>query len=167
VYGCWSWKLVGLDIAYEVGRVLYEAYGERFKPCPEVIEPLLKEKKLGQKTGVGFYDWSKGRPRIPFELSDEYDYERSWAVAVNEAAWLIHDDVAEPESIDTGMKLGTGWPQGPCEYADKKGLNNILEKLKQLYNQYKMEMYNPCPLIVDYVNKGWIGKTSGRGFYKY
>ncbi len=158
---------VGLDIAYEVGRVLYEAYGERFKPCPEVIEPLLKEKKLGQKTGVGFYDWSKGRPRIPFELSDEYDYERSWAVAVNEAAWLIHDDVAEPESIDTGMKLGTGWPQGPCEYADKKGLNNILEKLKQLYNQYKMEMYNPCPLIVDYVNKGWIGKTSGRGFYKY
>jgi enoyl-CoA hydratase/3-hydroxyacyl-CoA dehydrogenase len=158
---------VGLDIAYEVGRVLYEAYGERFKPCPEVIEPLVKEKKLGQKTGIGFYDWSKGRPRIPFELSDEYDYERSWAVAVNEAAWLIHDNVAEPESIDTGMKLGTGWPQGPCEYADKKGLNNILEKLKQLYNQYKMEMYNPCPLIVDYVNKGWIGKAAGRGFYKY
>ncbi|MCL7389918.1 MAG: 3-hydroxyacyl-CoA dehydrogenase family protein, partial [Thaumarchaeota archaeon] len=83
---------VGLDIAYEVGRVLYEAYGERFKPCPEVIEPLVKEKKLGQKTGIGFYDWSKGRPRIPFELSDEYDYERSWAVAVNEAAWLIHDN---------------------------------------------------------------------------
>jgi enoyl-CoA hydratase/3-hydroxyacyl-CoA dehydrogenase len=86
---------------------------------------------------------------------------------VNEAAWLIHDDVAEPESIDAGMKLGTGWPQGPCEYADKKGLNNILEKLKQLYNQYRMEMYNPCPLILDYVNKGWIGKTAGRGFYKY
>jgi len=158
---------VGLDVAYEVGRVLYEAYGERFKPCPEVIEPLVKEKKLGQKTGIGFYDWSKGRPRIPFELSDEYDYERSWAVAVNEAAWLIHDDVADPESIDTGMKLGTGWPQGPCEYADKKGLNNILEKLKQLYNQYKMEMYNPCPLLLDYVNKGWTGKTAGKGFYKY
>ncbi len=158
---------VGLDVAYEVGRVLYEAYGERFKPCPEVIEPLVKEKKLGQKTGIGFYDWSKGRPRIPFELSDEYDYERSWAVAVNEAAWLIYDDVADPESIDTGMKLGTGWPQGPCEYSDKKGLNNILEKLRQLYSQYKMEMYNPCPLLLDYVNKGWTGKTAGRGFYKY
>lgn len=158
---------VGLDIAYEVGRVLYEAYGERFKPCPEVIDPLVKEKKLGQKTGIGFYDWSKGRPRIPFELSDEYDYERSWAVAVNEAAWLIHDDVADPESIDTGMKLGTGWPQGPCEYADKKGLNNILEKLKQLYDKHKMEMYNPCPLLLDYVNKGWTGKTAGKGFYKY
>lgn len=158
---------VGLDIAYEVGKVLYEAYGERFKPCPEVIEPLVKEKKLGQKTGAGFYDWSKGRPRIPFELSDEYDYERSWAVAVNEAAWIIHDEVADPESIDTGMKLGTGWPQGPCEYADKKGLNNILQKLKQLYDKYKMEMYNPCPLIVEYVKNGWTGKTAGRGFYKY
>ncbi len=158
---------VGLDIAYEVGKVLYEAYGERFKPCPEVIEPLVKEKKLGQKTGAGFYDWSKGRPRIPFELSDEYDYERSWAVAVNEAAWIIHDEVADPQSIDTGMKLGTGWPQGPCEYADKKGLNNILQKLKQLYDKYKMEMYNPCPLIVDYVKNGWVGKAAGRGFYKY
>lgn len=158
---------VGLDIAYEVGKVLYEAYGERFKPCPEVIEQLVKEKRLGQKTGTGFYNWSKGRPRIPFELSDEYDYERSWAVAINEAAWIIHDDVADPESIDTGMKLGTGWPQGPCEYADKKGLDNILQKLKQLYDKYKMEMYNPCPLIIDYVNKGWTGKTAGRGFYKY
>ncbi|MEM2068793.1 MAG: 3-hydroxyacyl-CoA dehydrogenase [Nitrososphaerota archaeon] len=158
---------VGLDIAYEVGKVLYEAYGERFKPCPEVIEPLVKEKKLGQKAGVGFYDWTKGRPRIPFELSDEYDYERSWAVAVNEAAWIIHDDVADPESIDTGMKLGTGWPQGPCEYADRKGLNNILKKLRELYDKYKMEMYNPCPLLVDYVKNGWIGRSAGRGFYKY
>ncbi|MEM3397940.1 MAG: 3-hydroxyacyl-CoA dehydrogenase [Nitrososphaerota archaeon] len=158
---------VGLDIAYEVGKVLYEAYGERFKPCPEVIEPLVKEKKLGQKAGVGFYDWTKGRPRIPFELSDEYDYERSWAVAVNEAAWIIHDDVADPESIDTGMKLGTGWPQGPCEYADRKGLNNILKKLRELYDKYKMEMYNPCPLLVDYVKNGWTGRSAGRGFYKY
>ncbi|MEM3140629.1 MAG: 3-hydroxyacyl-CoA dehydrogenase NAD-binding domain-containing protein, partial [Nitrososphaerota archaeon] len=138
---------VGLDIAYEVGKILYQAYGERFKPCPEVIEPLVKEGKLGQKTGIGFYDWSKGRPRIPFELSDEYDYERSWAVAVNESAWLVYEEVADPDSIDTGMKLGTGWPQGPCEYADRKGLNTVLEKLKQLYGKYKMEMYNPCPLL--------------------
>lgn len=158
---------VGLDIAYEVGKILYQAYGERFKPCPEVIEPLVKEGKLGQKTGVGFYDWSKGRPRIPFELSDEYDYERSWAIAVNEAAWLVYEEVADPENIDTGMKLGTGWPQGPCEYADRKGLNTVLETLKQLYEKYRMEMYNPCPLLVEYVSKGWIGRTAGRGFYKY
>lgn len=156
---------VGLDIAYEVGKILYEAYGERFKPCEEVIAPLVKEKKLGQKTGVGFYDWTKGRPRIPFNLLDEYDVDRSWAVAINEAAWLIHDDAANPADIDTGMKLGTYWPSGPCEHADKIGLDVVLNKLKELHAKYNMEMYKPCPLIEEYVSKGWTGKKAGKGFY--
>lgn len=156
---------VGLDIAYEVGRILYEAYGERFKPCQEVTGPLVKEKKLGQKTGVGFYDWTKGRPRIPFNLLDEYDVDRSWAVAVNEAAWLIHDDAANPADIDTGMKLGTYWPSGPCEHADRTGIDMVLNKLRELHAKYNMEMYKPCPLLEDYVGKGWIGKKAGKGFY--
>ena len=155
----------GLDIAYEVGRILYEAYGERFKPCSEVIDPLIRDHKLGQKTGVGFYDWTKGRPRIPFNLLDEYDVERSWAVAVNEAAWLINDGAANPEDIDTAMKLGTYWPQGPCEHADRTGLDVILNKLKELHAKYNMEMYTPCPLLEEYVGKGWIGKKTGRGLY--
>jgi enoyl-CoA hydratase/3-hydroxyacyl-CoA dehydrogenase len=156
---------VGLDIAYEVGKILYEAYGERFKPCNEVIDPLVKEKKFGQKTGVGFYDWTKGRPRIPFNLLDEYDVDRSWAVAVNEAAWLIHDDAANPADIDTGMKLGTYWPSGPCEYADRTGIDIILNKLRELHAKYNMEMYKPCPVLEDYARKGWTGKKQGRGFY--
>jgi len=156
---------VGLDIAYEVGNILYQAYGERFKPCAEVIDPLIKEKKFGQKTGVGFYDWTKGRPRIPFNLLDAYDVDRSWAVAVNEAAWLIKDDAANPADIDTGMKLGTYWPSGPCEYADRTGLDVVLNKLKELYAKYNMEMYKPCPLLEEYVSQGRLGKKSGRGFY--
>ena len=156
---------VGLDIAYEVGKILYEAYGERFKPCQEVIEPLVNEKKLGQKTGVGFYDWTKGRPRIPFNLLDEYDVDRSWAVAVNEAAWLIHDDAANPVDVDTGMKLGTYWPSGPCEYADRTGLDTLLNKLRELHAKYNMEMYKPCPLLEEHVSKGWTGKKAGKGFY--
>ena len=156
---------VGLDIVYEVGKILHAAYGERFKPCEEVIAPLVKEGKLGQKTGVGFYDWTKGRPRIPFNLLEEYDIERSWAVAVNEAAWLIYEDAASPKDIDTGMKLGTYWPSGPCEYADRAGLDGILERLKKLYAEYGMELYKPCPLLEEYVSKGWTGKKAGRGFY--
>jgi enoyl-CoA hydratase/3-hydroxyacyl-CoA dehydrogenase len=157
---------VGLDIAYEVGKILYEAYGERFKPCSEIIDPLMRERKLGQKTGVGFYDWTKGRPRIPFNLLDEYDVERSWAVAANEAAWLIHDDAANPEDVDAGMKLGTFWPSGPCEYADRTGLDVIVSKLKELHAKYNMEMYKPCPLLEEYIGKGWTGKKVSRGFYK-
>jgi enoyl-CoA hydratase/3-hydroxyacyl-CoA dehydrogenase len=156
---------VGLDIAYEVGNILYQAYGERFKPCAEVVDPLIKEKKFGQKTGIGFYDWTKGRPRIPFNLLDEYDVDRSWAVAVNEAAWLLHDDAASPADIDTGMKLGTYWPSGPCEYADRTGLDAMLGKLKELYAKYNMEMYKPCPLLEQYVSQGRTGKKAGKGFY--
>jgi enoyl-CoA hydratase/3-hydroxyacyl-CoA dehydrogenase len=157
---------VGLDIAYEVGKILYEAYGERFKPCNEVVDPLIKERKFGQKTGTGFYDWTKGRPRIPFNMLEEYDVERSWAVAVNEAAWLIKDDAADPIDVDTGMKLGTFWPSGPCEYADRTGLDIVLNKLNELYAKYNMEMYKPCPLLEEYVKSGWLGKKTGRGFYK-
>ena len=157
---------VGLDIAYEVGRILYEAYGERFKPCEEIIGSLIKEHKFGQKTGVGFYDWTKGRPRIPFNMLDEYDVERSWAVAANEAAWLMHDDAANPEDIDAGMKLGTFWPSGPCEYADRMGLDVVVNKLKELYTKYNMEMYKPCPLLEEYVSKGFTGKKVGKGLYK-
>jgi enoyl-CoA hydratase/3-hydroxyacyl-CoA dehydrogenase len=157
---------VGLDISYEVGKILYEAYGERFKPCSDVIEPLIKEHKFGQKTGVGFYDWTKGRPKIPFNMLDAYDVDRSWAVAVNEASWLIQDDAANPEDIDVGMKLGTYWPSGPCEYGDRTGLDTMLNKLKELHAKYNMEMYKPCPLLEDYVSKGWTGKKAGRGFYK-
>jgi enoyl-CoA hydratase/3-hydroxyacyl-CoA dehydrogenase len=158
---------VGIDIEYDVSKILYEAHGERFRPCLEVTEPLVKKGKLGRKTGMGFFDWSKGRPKISPNLAGEYDIERSWAVAANEAAWMVLEDVAEPISIDLGMKLGTGWASGPCEYADRKGLDWILGKLERLYSQHTMELYKPCPLLKNYVGKGWKGKETERGFYKY
>jgi enoyl-CoA hydratase/3-hydroxyacyl-CoA dehydrogenase len=158
---------VGVDVEYEVSKILHRAHGDRYQPHLELTEPLVKEKKLGRKTGVGFYDWSKGRPAIPLELKGKYDVERSWAVATNEAAWMVLEDVAEPESIDLGMKLGTGWPSGPCEYADNKGLDIIVENLEAAYNRHQTELYKPCPLLKEYVQKAWTGKQSGKGFHKY
>ena len=157
---------VGLDIVYEVGKVMYDAYGERARPCP-IVEELVRAGKLGRKTGAGFYDWSAGRPRIPFDRVGEWDPARTWAVAANEAAWLVHDDVADPKDIDTAMKLGTGWPSGPCEQADRIGLDVIVDKLKGLYGRYGLELYKPCPLLEEYVAKGWTGRKAGRGFYQY
>ncbi len=158
---------VGLDIEFDVSKILYEAHGERFRPCLEVTEPLVMKQKLGRKTGMGFYDWSKGRPKISPDLAGKYDIERSWAVAANEAAWMVLEDVAEPESIDLGMKLGTGWALGPCEYADNRGLDLMLNKLEGLYSKHIMELYKPCPLLKNYIRKGWEGKKAGRGFYNY
>jgi enoyl-CoA hydratase/3-hydroxyacyl-CoA dehydrogenase len=123
--------------------------------------------RLGRKTGTGFYDWTKGRPTIDSGLAGRYDVERSWAVAVNEAAWMVQEDVAEPESIDLGMKLGTGWASGPCEYADNKGLDWILDKLESAYRQHKTDLYKPSRLLKDYVKKGWTGKKTGKGFHTY
>ena len=158
---------VGIDIEYDVSKILYEAHGERYRPCLELTEPFVKANKLGRKTGVGFYDWKKSRPIIPSELKNNYDFERSWAVAINEAAFMINEDVASPESIDLGMKLGTGWPVGPCEYADIKGLDTILFTLQEAFDQYAIELYKPCKLFKNYLKKGWKGRKTGKGFYKY
>lgn len=158
---------VGVDVEYDVSKIMYEAHGERYLPRLELTEPLVKANKLGRKTGTGFYDWTKGRPFIASGLAGRYDVERSWAVAVNEAAWMVQEDVAEPQSIDLGMKLGTGWASGPCEYADNKGLDWILGKLEAAYLQHKTELYKPSPLLKDYVRKGWTGKKAGKGFYTY
>ena len=158
---------VGLDIEYDVGKILYKAHGERFFPHSEIIKLLLKRNELGRKTKKGFYNWNKGRPFISKRLKETYNVDRSWAVAVNEASWMVLEDVADPNSIDVGMKLGTGWPSGPCEFADKKGIDNILKILNEAYRKYPIELYKASPFLKEYIRNGWIGKLSGRGFYKY
>ena len=158
---------VGVDVEYDVSKILHEAHGERYQPRLELTEPLVEAGKLGRKTGTGFYDWTKGRPHIPSGLAGRYDVGRSWAVAVNEAAWMVLEGVAEPESIDVGMKLGTGWSSGPCEYADAKGLDLVLDKLETAYSRYPIGLYKPSPLLKDYVKRGWTGKKAGHGFHEY
>jgi len=158
--------MVGLDVMYEVGKIMENAYGNVAKSSP-MLEKLVEEGNLGQKTGKGFYDWKVGRPRIPFRLAGKFDVNRLYAIATNEAARLVYEDVAGPEDIDLAMKLGTGWPTGPCERSDKLGLDILLGKLKELHEKYGEEMYVPSPLLEEYVGNGWTGKPAGRGFYQY
>lgn len=92
---------------------------------------------------------------------------RVLATIINEAAFAVMEGVASPQDIDQAMKLGTNYPKGPLAWADEIGLPYILLILDALYREYQQERYRPCVLLKQYVRAGWLGRSSGRGFYVY
>ncbi len=85
---------------------------------------------------------------------------------INEAIFLVQEGV-RPEDVDTAMKLGTNQPMGPLTLADFVGLDTLLYILQLLHRELGEDKYRPCPLLASYVDAGWHGKKSGRGFYSY
>ena len=86
---------------------------------------------------------------------------------INEAIYTLYEGVGTVEAIDTGMKLGTNHPMGPLELADFIGLDTVLAVMNVLYEGLSDSKYRPCPLLVKYVEAGWLGRKIGRGFYDY
>ena len=86
---------------------------------------------------------------------------------INEAIYTLYEGVGSVESIDTAMKLGANHPMGPFELADFIGLDVCLSVMQVLYEGLADTKYRPCPLLVKYVEAGWHGRKSGRGFYDY
>jgi len=86
---------------------------------------------------------------------------------INEAVYTLYEGVGTVDSIDTAMKLGANHPMGPLELADFIGLDTCLAIMSVLYDGLADSKYRPCPLLVKYVEAGWVGKKSGRGFYDY
>jgi 3-hydroxybutyryl-CoA dehydrogenase len=86
---------------------------------------------------------------------------------INEAVYTLYEGVGSVSSIDTAMKLGANHPMGPLELADFIGLDTCLSIMHVLYDGLADSKYRPCPLLVKYVEAGWIGKKAGRGFYDY
>lgn len=86
---------------------------------------------------------------------------------INEAIWTLHEGVADKESIDAIMKLGMNHPMGPLTLADFIGLDVCLAILRVLHDGFGNPKYAPCPLLVNMVNAGHLGRKSGRGFYTY
>lgn len=86
---------------------------------------------------------------------------------LNEAAYALQDGVADVKSIDTAMKLGAGHPMGPLTLADFIGLDTCVAIMRVLHTELGDSKYRPCPLLVKFVDAGWLGKKSGRGFYNY
>jgi 3-hydroxybutyryl-CoA dehydrogenase len=86
---------------------------------------------------------------------------------INEAVYTLYEGVGTVESIDTAMKLGANHPMGPLELADFIGLDTCLSIMQVLHDGLADTKYRPCPLLVKYVEAGWVGKKAGRGFYDY
>jgi len=86
---------------------------------------------------------------------------------INEAVYTLYEGVGNVEAIDTAMKLGANHPMGPLELADFIGLDTCLSIMNVLYEGLADSKYRPCPLLVKYVEAGWVGRKAGRGFYDY
>jgi 3-hydroxybutyryl-CoA dehydrogenase len=86
---------------------------------------------------------------------------------INEAVYTLYEGVGSVEAIDTALKLGAHHPMGPLELADFVGLDICLSIMQVLYEGLADTKYRPCPLLVKYVEAGWLGRKAGRGFYDY
>ena len=86
---------------------------------------------------------------------------------INEAIYTLYEGVGTVDAIDTAMKLGANHPMGPLELADFIGLDTALAVMQVLYDGLADSKYRPCPLLVKYVEAGWLGRKVGRGFYDY
>jgi 3-hydroxybutyryl-CoA dehydrogenase len=86
---------------------------------------------------------------------------------INEAVYALYEGIGRPEDIDTGMKLGTNQPMGPLALADLVGLDTCLAIMEVLHRGLGDSKYRPCPLLRQYVDSGWLGRKTGRGFYSY
>jgi enoyl-CoA hydratase/3-hydroxyacyl-CoA dehydrogenase len=153
--------LTGIDVNVHVRE-------EAGLPVPPVMKEKEEAGELGKKTGKGFYDYEEGegadyRP----EDGEGFDTFRVEALIINEAARIVGEEVATAEAVDIGMRLGTGFPEGPCRRGDKMGLDTVLEKLRELREEYGEDRYEPHPYLVELVESGRTGEEAGEGFYEY
>ena len=137
--------------------------------------PVMKlvEVIRGAATSDATYDTtrvlSEKLGKIPLECQDYPGFvsNRVLMPMINEAIFALHEGVASRESIDGIMKLGMNHPMGPLQLADFIGLDVCLAILNVLHDGFGDSKYRPCPMLKRYVDAGWLGKKSGRGFYEY
>lgn len=116
-------------------------------------------KNLAEKMGKVFVESTKDMPG--------FIVNRILMPMINEAFYTLHEGIAQPAAIDEAMKLGTNQPMGPLTLADFIGLDTCLAIMNVLHDGLGDSKYRPCPLLVKYVEAGWLGKKSGRGVYNY
>lgn len=131
----------------------------------EVIRGLSTSDETFQKT----WELSEKFGKTPAKSEDFPGFiaNRILMPMINEAIFSLYHGVGTKEDIDTVMKLGMNHPMGPLALADLIGLDTCLAIMETLHNGFKDPKYRPCPLLVKYVEAGWLGRKSGKGFYDY
>ncbi|MEM0302250.1 MAG: 3-hydroxyacyl-CoA dehydrogenase NAD-binding domain-containing protein [Archaeoglobaceae archaeon] len=138
---------VGIDTQYHVLKYYEKTVSPDYKP-PEFLEKMVKEGKLGAKTGKGWYDWSAGRPQIDeSKASEKINPMDFMYVEINEAVKLAEMGVATPKDIDTAVKLGYNRPFGPLEFARNLNDVEIAQRLEELAKFYGKKIFEPAKTL--------------------
>ena len=137
-------------------------------PKMELVE-LIRGIATEEPTYREMHDFALFLGKIPISAEDfpAFVVNRILMPMINEAVYTLYEGVGSVESIDRAMRLGTHHPMGPLELADFIGLDTCLGVMHTLHDGLSDSKYRPCPLLVKYVEAGWLGRKTGRGFYDY
>ena len=137
-------------------------------PVMKLVE-VIRAKSTNDNTFDATFKLAEDLNKVPVLVNDFPGFvsNRILLPMLNEAMFCVMEGVAEPEAIDTVMKLGMSHPMGPLTLADFIGLDTCLAIMEVLHRDFNDDKYRPCPLLKEMVEQGKLGKKSGEGFYKY
>ncbi len=141
-----------------------------FNPVPVMkLVEVIRGLATAQETFETVRDLAVKLEKTPVEVNDAPGFvsNRVLMPLINEAIYAVMEGVATPEAIDEVFKLGMAHPMGPLTLADFIGLDVCLDIMRVMQEGLGDPKYRPCPLLVKMVDAGWLGRKSGRGFYKY
>ena len=141
-----------------------------FNPVPVMaLVEVVRAPSTSDETAAAIVELARDLGKTPAEANDFPGFvsNRILMPFINEAAWALHDGVAEPDAIDTITKLGFNHPIGPLALADLIGLDTCVAIMEVLHQGLGDEKYAPCPLMREHVAAGRLGRKSGQGFYQY